>query len=175
MLISTSLIPGACSADKGLFSALITAISKAGCWTIALAVCLKQIYHVTQTEQLQNVYAVVNLFSDPLLPQFGAGTNEPWKFTCCHHDSDSKSQNWPRSTSQMCHRPRHKEELIPLFSWFSSWLNMEMPSGYPELTQQDGCIEYYKQDSRAQNVLLLQNIVTTEVHSAKISNHQGPR
>lgn len=48
---------------------------------------------------------------------------------------------------------------------------MEMPSRYKELTQQDGCIEHYKQDSRAQNILLLENIVTTEVHSAKVSHH----
>lgn len=46
--ISTSLIPGVCSADKGLASALMTAILRAGPCTTALAVCLKQICHVTQ-------------------------------------------------------------------------------------------------------------------------------
>lgn len=48
-----------------------------------------------------------------------------------------------------------------------------MPNGYPKLTQQDGCIEHHKQDSRALNILLLENIVTTQVHSAKISHFKG--
>lgn len=42
-----------------------------------------------------------------------------------------------------------------------------------ELTQQDGSIEYHKWDGRAYNILLPENIVTTQVHSAKTSHFQG--
>jgi len=98
-----------------LFFALITAILKSG------PCRLKQICHMTQIK-LRKIYSLVNLFSVPLPPQFGAGTDKPWKVTDCHHNSHPRSQNWPRSTPQMCRRPRNKEELIPLFSFLFLFL-----------------------------------------------------
>lgn len=147
--------------------ALNTAILKAGPCTTALAICLKQMCHVTRIKQLWNVYSV-NLFL--YQPHFGAGTDEPWKnFTHCYRNSCPKSWNWPRS--QMCRRPRNKEELIPLFPFLflfgvkhenAPWISKTITTGWLYRISQTRQI--------GPKTFFCWRRVTTQAHTAKITH-----